>query len=376
MNEKETAELRRRFKPDKSNISHVRGCYVNENREIISQFDQSLGLMSEDDSTMILSTLRKTLSGGIGKNLTDISFATRQVVDSDEHRLLMALRDSALADEEAVQRFFRKTIDAMDVEGNYLILLAGDAYDVPFRSSDGEKQEDAGSETFSYILCSICPVKMTKPALSYRANENRFGHLPIDWVVSAPEAGFLFPAFNDRSTDLYGALYYSRDTAANHQAFVDAIFRVEPPMPADAQKETFRSILADSLSDDCSLEVVQGVHGKLREMIEVHKESKEAEPLVISQRVVKRVLADCGVSGEHAETFEARYAAEFGDGRELNPQNLVDLRRTEIRTPDVTIQVSPEREDLVQARVIDGVRYLLIRADEGVEVNGVQIQIS
>ena len=115
MNEKETAELRRRFKPDKSNISHVRGCYVNENREIISQFDQSMGLMSEDDSTMILSTLRKTLSGGIGKHLTDISFATRQVVDSDEHRLLMALRDSALADEEAVQRFFRKTIDAMDV---------------------------------------------------------------------------------------------------------------------------------------------------------------------------------------------------------------------------------------------------------------------
>ena len=236
--------------------------------------------------------------------------------------------------------------------------------------------EDASDEVYNYILCSICPVDLSKPGLSYNELEGSFQNRIRDWVVQMPQLGFLFPAFNDRSTDLYGALYYSRDTAANHQAFVDAIFRVEPPMPADAQKETFRSILADSLSDDCSLEVVQGVHGKLREMIEVHKESKEAEPLVISQRVVKRVLADCGVSGEHAETFEARYAAEFGDGRELNPQNLVDLRRTEIRTPDVTIQVSPEREDLVQARVIDGIKYLLIRADEGVEVNGVQIQIS
>lgn len=376
MNEKETAELRRRFKPDKSNISHVRGCYVNENREIISQFDQSLGRMSEDDSAMILSTLRRTLSGKIGKNLIDLSFATRQVVDSDEHRLLMALRDSALADEEAVQGFFRKAIDALDIEGNYLILLTRDAYDVAFRSSDGEKQADAGSETFTYILCSVCPVKMTKPALSYRANENSFGHLPIDWVVSAPEAGFLFPAFNDRSTDLYGALYYSRDTAANHQDFVDAIFRVEPPMPADTQKETFQSILADSLSEDCSLSVVQGVQGKLREMVEVHKESGEVEPLVVSQRAVKQVLAECGVSPDHAETFEARYAAEFGDGRALSPGNLVDLRRTEIKIPDVTIQVSPQREDLVETRVIDGVKYLLIRADEGVEVNGVPIQIS
>lgn len=376
MNEKETAELRRRFKPDKSNISHVRGCYVNENREIISQFDQSLGRMSEDDSAMILSTLRRTLSGKIGKNLIDLSFATRQVVDSDEHRLLMALRDSALADEEAVQGFFRKAIDALDIEGNYLILLTRDAYDVAFRSSDGEKQADAGSETFTYILCSVCPVKMTKPALSYRANENSFGHLPIDWVVSAPEAGFLFPAFNDRSTDIYGALYYSRDTAANHQDFVDAIFRVEPPMPADTQKETFQSILADSLSEDCSLSVVQGVQGKLREMVEVHKESGAAEPLVVSQRAVKQVLAECGVSPDHAETFEARYAAEFGDGRALSPGNLVDLRRTEIKIPDVTIQVSPQREDLVETRVIDGVKYLLIRADEGVEVNGVPIQIS
>ena len=80
MKEKEIAELRRRFRADKSNITHVRGCYVNEKKEVISQFDQSLATMGPEESEKLLGILRKTLSGTPGKNLLDITFDTRQVV--------------------------------------------------------------------------------------------------------------------------------------------------------------------------------------------------------------------------------------------------------------------------------------------------------
>ena len=139
MNEKEIAELRRRFRADKSSISRVRGCYVNEKREIISQFDQSLGILGQTESEQLLSTLRKTLSGTLGKNLLDIPFDTRQVVEGDQHKLLMALRNSALRDEEAVSAFYQRVIQSLDLEGNYLILLVQDDYDVPYRSKDGER---------------------------------------------------------------------------------------------------------------------------------------------------------------------------------------------------------------------------------------------
>ena len=119
MNEKEISEIRRRFRPDRSGISHIRGCYVNENREIVSQFDQSLGLMSQEESEKLLAILRRTLSGTLGKNLADITFSTQQVVDSEEHRLLMALRGSSLADEEAVQALFQRVISSLTLEGNY-----------------------------------------------------------------------------------------------------------------------------------------------------------------------------------------------------------------------------------------------------------------
>ena len=354
----------------------MRGCYVNEKREIISQFDQPLSLMSQEESEKILAILRKTLSGTLAKNLLDIEFDTHQVVEGDEHRLLMTLRTSKLGDRDAVETLFHRVIDTLTLEGNYLILLVCDAYDVPYRSKDGETQSDASDQVFSYILCSVCPVKLTKSALSYYVYENKFRSVDADWVVAAPELGFLFPAFDDRSTNLYNALYYTKDIAENHPEFVETVFKTGAPMPAAAQRETFETILGDSLAEACSYEVVQSVHDQLTGLIEEHKACRTEEPLRISKGTVRRVLADCGVPDFHVTGFEDAYDAQFGAETDLSPRNLVDAKQLEVKTPDVTIRVNPERGDLVETRVIDGARYILIRAEEGVEVNGVSIHIS
>ena len=284
MNEKEIAEIRRRFRADRGSITHVRGCYVSEQKEIVAQFDQSLTLMPQEEAEKMMAVLKKTLSGTLGKNLMNLSFSTAQVVDSDEHRLLMDLRDSKLEDENAVQRFFETVIPAVMMEGTYLILLCHDTYDVPFRSKDGQKLEDASDEIFSYIMCSICPVKMTKPALCYHIPDNQFRSLPPDWLVSPPQVGFLFPAFDDRSTNLYGALYYTRDTAVSQEELAQAVFHMELPMPAQEQKETFQEILTQSLAEDCSYDVLQTVHDRLCQRMEEHKETRDPEPLTVSPK--------------------------------------------------------------------------------------------
>lgn len=375
MNEKEIAEIRRRFRPDRSNIDRIRGCCINSQKEIISEFNQSIGLMPQEESEELLAILKKTLSGTIGKNLISIEFSTQQVLEGEEHKLLMGLRNSSLEDDAAVEEFYKRVIQSLNMEGNYIILLASDKYDVPCYAKDGEKQDDS-SEVFSYFLCSICPVKLTKPALGYYVPENKFRNITADWVVSPPELGFMFPAFDDRSTNIYNAVYYSRNIAENHKEFVDTVFKNEIPMPAAAQKETFQSILGDTVADDCSFDVVQSVHKQLSEMIEEHKTNKEEAPLVISKETVKDVLKSCGVSDSHMTEFEEKYNSEFGEGTKISPQNIIDSKQFEVRTPDVVIHVNPERSDLVETRIIDGVKYILIHAGEGVEVNGVNINIS
>ena len=296
MNEKEVGELRRRFRPEKSSVTHVRGCYVSEQGEVVSQFDQSLALMPQEEGENLLALLRKTLSGSLGRNLLNLSFSTAQVVDSPEHKLLMALRDSQLQDEAAVETFFQTVAQSFRLEGGYLILLAYDCYDVPYRAKDGGSLEDASETVYSYILCSLCPVKQTKPALSYHIPENLFRNREVDWLVSPPETGFLFPAFDDRCANLYEALYYTKNTSESHQELVDALFRQPLPPPADQQKETFQSILADTLGGDCSLDVVQSVQGRLVDMMAQHKEDKDPEPLVLSKGALDMVLSDkrCG----------------------------------------------------------------------------------
>lgn len=376
MNEKEVAELRRQLRPDRHSISRVFGCYVNEQKEIISTFEQPMGLLTEEESEQYLTLLKKALSGGLGRNLIDIEFTTRQVADSEEHGLLMKLRDSKLQSEEALQSFYDKVIQSLTFEGNYLILMAHNAYDVPYRSKDDVKQSDASDEIFSYILCSICPVKKSKPGLGYDHDQRSFHMEKGDWLVAAPQLGFLFPAFDDRSTNLYNALYYSKDIEEGHPEFVDAVFRTQVPKPAAEQKKSFEAILSDALEEECSLDVVQTVHEQLSGLIAAHKESKVPEPLMISRNEVEEVLENCGVSEQHLAKFNVQFDSEFGTNQPVSPKNIIDNRHFEVKTPDVLIKVNPECSDLVQTRVIDGVKYILIRAEESVEVNGVNIQIA
>lgn len=376
MNTKEIGEIRRRLRRERSNITAIYGCYVNENKEIITEFRQSTGIMPENEADKYYALLRRALSGSIGKNLIDISFKTSQVAGSPEHQLLMDLRKSVLKDDELRMTFYKKVMETVELEGNYLILMGCDTYDVPFKSKDDEMQKDASEETYTYLICAICPVKQTKPNLHYVAEEKVFHDGAMNQMVSAPAIGFLFPAFDNRSTNIYNALYYTHDTKQNQEAFVEAVFNTPIPKPAAEQKKSFEALLTTSLGEDCSLDVVQTVHDQLCQRIELHKESKVPDPLMVSKEDVKEVLESCGVSQEHMAKFSVDYDEVFGFEADLHPKNIIDSKRFEVKTPDVSIKVDPARSDLIETRIIGGVKYILICADEDIEVNGVSIHVN
>ena len=375
MNQKELNEIRRRIKPERSSIKHIYGCYVNSNREIISYIDESLGLLSKEEVEKYLALIKKTLSGTLGRNLMDLSFATKQVVDSDEHRLLSALRRTELNDALLREEFFKCIIDSVDMgEDNYLILAAFDAYDVPHYGKDGN-EDDSRGEVFKYILCCLCPVKQGKVQLGYVAEEKRFHNSVINQIVSAPELGFMFPSFDDRSANIYNALFYSRNTGEVHQDFIDAVFKTRVPMSARQQRETFSAVLCEADEKPLSYDVVQSVHEQLSDRIAVHKESKDPEPLTISGEELGDILESSGLGAQQVESFKKGIDKQFGEDAELRPANIIDSKKLEICTPEVKVSVDPKFGYLVHTRVIDGRKYILISADSGVEVNGIAVNI-
>ena len=375
MNDKEIGEIRRHLRRDRSNITAIYGCYVNDNKEIITEFRQSTGLMPENEADKYYGLLRRVLSGAIGKNLIDITFKTAQVADSPEHKMLMDLRKTALKDDELRLSFYQKIIDNVALEGNYLILIGCDSYDVPFKGKDDLSNPDSAEETYTYLICAFCPVKQTKANLHYVPEEKLFHDGAMNQPVAAPMLGFLFPAFDNRATNIYNALYYTHDVKTSQDALIEALFNTPVPMPAAEQKKCFEALLTTALGEDCNLDVVQTVHDQLCQRIELHKEAKVPEPLMIAKADVKEALASCGVSEEHLAKFSVDYDETFGFEADLHPKNIIDNKRFEIKTPDVSIKVDPTRSDLIETRVIGGVKYILICADENVEVNGVSIHI-
>ena len=346
MNTKEIGEIRRRARRDRSNMTALYGCYVNDNKEIISEFRQSIGIMPENEADKYFALLRRTLSGQLGKNLIDITFKTSQVADSPEHKLLMELRETKLKEENLRMAFYKKVIETVELGCGYLILMGCDSYDVPFKSKDDSIQADASGEVYTYLQCAICPVKQTKPNLHYIPESKEFHDGGMLNIVSAPELGFLFPTFDNRATNIYNALYYTHSPKDSHEAFVASVFNTPIPKPAAEQKKTFEALLTTTLADECSMDVVQTVHEQLCQRIELHKEAKVPEALTVSKDEVKEVLSNCGVSQEHLAKFSVEYDEAFGFEADLHPKNI-----------------------------IGGIKYILINAEENVEVNGVNIHI-
>ena len=374
MNQKEISELRRRFNPQKTAITHIYGCYVNDNKEIVSYIDEPVALLPEDETSLYLNLLKKSLSGKQGKNLIDIVFSTEQVMDSDEHRMLMGLRDCYLKDVDKREAFYRTVIDSLEMEAtSYLILLGCDVYDVPYQAKDDAKLSDASDNVYRYIVCAICPVSEGKQELGYFAGDNEFHNRAAAQVVGAPELGFLFPAFDDRATNIYNALFYSRKPDEIHHEFISGVFHVDAPMTPSEQKAAFRQAL--SQAEIVSMDAIQGIHEQLKAAIVAHKEEKVSEPLTVSVKDIAAILTDRGVEQEKISAFEKNFSKLFGEGVVISPENIIDSNRFEIKSGEATVGVEPEHSYMIESKMIDGRKYILVPVDVDTEINGYAVNV-
>ncbi len=370
----EILEIRKQFKHENCSITKVSGCYVDGEKIVKTKFTESFLCLPEEETFKYFEIFKKTLSGTIGKNLINMEFPTDTEFEGGTQEFLLRLRDSELKEETLIDEFYDKVIRMYDYVGNYLILLIYSAYDVPGKTSDKLMMEDASDEVYRYILCSICPVKLSKPGLSYNEETNHIQKRIQDWVVGAPENGFLFPAFNDRSTDLHNILYYSGDPEELHTDFVDQLLGCRVPMSAGGQKETFQTLITETLGEACEYDIIRNIHEKLNEIIEEHKLNEIPEPLILDKTEVKTLFAECGVEEEKLQEFEKNYDKVAGENTALLAANVANTRVFEVKTPDVIVKVNPERADLVETKIVDGRKCLVIEINDQVEVNGIVVK--
>lgn len=370
MNKKEILEIRKQFTPANCALTRIACCYVNHEKEKVMQTKEAFLSLPEEEAFKYFDIFRKSLSGKIGKNLLNYDFATKEEMDFVMHKTLMDLRESKLQDDTLLDLFYDSVIENYDYNENYYIILIHGMYDIPGKASDGEEMFDASDDVYEFIMCSICPVKLSKAGLSYDAQDNRIEDRVRDWVVDKPDKGFLFPAFNDRSTDIHSALYYTRKSDEIQPDMIENVIGAEMVTSADVEKDLFLHFIEEVLGEKCDFKTVRNIHETLNALIEDYKDTPE--PLSLGKSDIRKIFEDSGVPEECMENFDSEFDFTFGHRKSVLVTNIAETKGFNVKTPDVTIKVNPDRADLVETMVINGRQCIVIAADDHVTVNGIE----
>lgn len=428
MNKKEVLELKKRFKKDQATFTRLVGCYVDCNREKICKFGGKFLTLEEEEYYKYLEIANKVLSGTLGNNLLNLSFPIEEEQVGGRQQILMALRDTDLEDETLLDTYYDLVIDTYDEPGNYLILLYLDSYDVMTRTNDNINVDES-EEVYKYLMCAICPVSLSKPGLGYLESEKRIGPRIRDWVVGVPATGFLFPAFNDRSTDIHSTLFYTRNTKEPHSEFMTNGLGCGVERTATEQKMAFHSIVRnvlgaeDDSTDDVMLDIQQNLSDMADEYAECH--DTEEDPFILDKDVMSKVLNESNVSEEKINRIEKSINEAFGEKLpvaenvidskalvanelrveklaledqvgeltlQLNEKNTeleekttkllekqeeIDNYVAETRTYDVVLRVKPEKAAQIKSQIINGEKCLVIpmKENENATINGVNTSV-
>lgn len=372
MTRKELNEIKSQYTLEDCGILRLCGCYVDGERNKITQFNDNFLNLPEEEKHKYFDIFKKTLSGTPGKNLVDMKFNVDAYADEGARTFLMNLRDSGLKDDRLLNEFYDRIINNYSYVGNYLILLINQVYDIPAVTTDNIEMDDASDEVYSYILCSICHVNLSKPGLGYDEEDNNFHDKKQNHMVDVPDVGFLFPAFNKRSADEDMTLFYTKDVSEFEDGLIDCLLDCAVPLPAKQQKETFTSLVNEALGEEADLEIVKNIHENLEQIIEEKKQESPA-PVMLDKTEMKDLLEKSGVKEEKLENFEEHFEMAAGEHGKLVASNVSSGKKFEVKTPDVVIKINSDKTDIVSTQVIDGRQCLVIQIDERLEVNGISV---
>ena len=372
MTRKELNEIKSQYTLEDCGILRLCGCYVDGERNKITQFNENFLNLPEEEKHKYFDIFKKTLSGTPGKNLVDMKFNVDAYADEGARTFLMNLRDSGLKDDRLLNEFYDRIINNYSYVGNYLILLINQVYDIPAVTTDNIEMDDASEEVYSYILCSICHVNLSKPGLGYDEEDNNFHDKKQNHMVDVPDVGFLFPAFNKRSADEDMTLFYTKDVSEFEDGLLDCLLDCAVPLPAKQQKETFTSLVNEALGEEADLEIVKNIHENLEQIIEEKKQESPA-PVMLDKTEMKDLLEKSGVKEEKLENFEEHFEMAAGEHGKLVASNVSSGKKFEVKTPDVVIKINSDKTDIVSTQVIDGRQCLVIQIDERLEVNGISV---
>ncbi len=374
MNKKEVSEIKKVFSDDCGffTINHVVSAFVDAEKNIKYKSNRLYNTLPSEESEYIMINLKKVLSGQLGKNLLEYQFPRGSYEDGGSQKFFYDVLQSKLKDDDTVDRFLNSIVEKMEYVSTYAIFSAHCTYSVLKKNKNDDFADDSELD-YNFIITAICPVNLRIDGLVYSDETNEIvKKIGGDKIVELPSDGFLFPVFSDRTPDVNGVMYYTKNAKKPNTSIVDELLGCEFVMSCQSEKATFHAILNNVVSDELDYSLITTVNEKIQEIVD--QNSHETEIPTIDENKLSSILWESGVSQEKLEYLPKVYETALGD-KPLTAVNLVE-KKTVLSVPSITVNISKDGVNKVRTEMIDGRKCLIIDLDDPeISVNGISATI-
>ena len=370
MNKKEIAEIRKNFSDDCGffTVGHVLSAFVDSEKNIKYKANRLYNTLPAEEAELIMIILKKVLSGQIGKNLLEYQFPNEAYEEGNSQHLLYNVMKSKLLDDELADNFLNTIVEKMEYVSTYAIFSAHCTYNVLKKNKNDDFGEDADLE-YNFVITAVCPVNIRMDGLIFDDITNEIVKKPnSDRIVEMPSDGFLFPVFSDRTPDINGVMYYTKNAKKPNTSIVDELLGCEFVMSCQSEKATFHSILNNVVADELDYSMITTVNEKIQEIVD--QNSHETEIPTIDKTRLSSILWESGVSQEKLEHLPKVYEKAMGD-KSFKAVNLLESK-TIVSVPSITVNITRDGVDKVKTEHINGKKHLIIDLeDPEISVNGI-----
>ena len=353
MEKSDLKELKKVIKSKDTVVDWVYGLYVDSENNPVYEHVGKLMDFDEAEQFRHVGIFNRVLSSKVGQDTYPVPLGSHQ-------EALLELRAAGGVSEEEFEVFREALLGGYVHTDPYYATLARIIYDVPSKSKDGRRLED-GDQVYEALLFSVCPAKLTRPALGFE--EDHVAELSRRWQIGNPACGFLYPAFSDRMEDRGEVLIFSKNP--NTEDFINGMFLIDAeaaPVGVKEQKFLFSDLLTQM---DMNLEAAAAISEGILE-----KSAEEDVPLMLEKEAVRAIAEGAGVD---TQEFDEIYEETIGETPIALPS--VAEPYVTVRTDRVTLKVPSSASQLIETRTIDGRDYILIPADGTVTVNGTAVTV-
>lgn len=384
MNKREVSEIRRKFftESDTLVMNRVLTVVVNPNHDTQKVRYQNVisGIsITEYEQAVYYDTLKKVLSTKIGKKLIEYDFPSSAYEKAGSQNIMYNVTQSAFLNADDTEAFINQIASNLKKEAPYAIIAAHCTYTV-FKKNKADEEDKYSTEEYRFIITAICPIEPGDGALAYNFSKDEFINSADTklFINRIPSDGFLFPAFNDRSSDINSVMYYTKSPKEPNISIIENVLGCSFTLSPEQESAYYKKLMEIIAGDDLSYELILAMENEIQMFIDDNSKSTEI-PVINKQSLysmVNKVFHQLGIDTTGLELFDATYYRLIGENVSLTATNLIDSKLL-IEVEGASLNVKDAAVCYVEPVSIDGsltTRIVINVTEPTFSINGMSVK--